>query len=199
MSRTVAAAVLVVLAIPAAAAQPSLAPPSAVATTAPVAEAPPATAAAAPSGRWLAIGVLSLDRAQVDGVRLQLDLLGGRARGAGVAGAVLAGGDQVNGTEVPAVSGVGYVAATVGLLGPLSLRGQLGLGGELGARATDAMATTADALSTTLVGEAGVTLGLDLGARWGLAAGAYLQTARDPAVGADATTTTWFAGLRRRR
>lgn len=178
-------------------AQPALTPPAAAP---PAVERPAASGgeAAAPE-RWLAIGALSIDGAQVDGARLQVDLLGGGLISAGLAGSVLARGDQVMATEVPAFTGLGYLAATVRLTGPLSLRGQLGVGGELSAHATDqATAMSADALSTTLITEGALTLGLDVGRRWGLTAGPIVQSAESPAVGVDPTTVTWFAGLRHR-
>ena len=178
-------------------AQPALTPPAAAP---PAVERPAASGgeAAAPE-RWLAIGALSIDGAQVDGARLQVDLLGGGVISAGLAGRVLARGDQVMATEVPAFTGLGYLAATVRLTGPLSLRGQLGVGGELSAHATDqATAMSADALSTTLITEGALTLGLDVGRRWGLTAGPIVQSAESPAVGVDPTTVTWFAGLRHR-
>lgn len=178
-------------------AQPALTPPAAAP---PAVERPAASGgeAAAPE-RWLAIGALSIDGAQVDGARLQVDLLGGGLISAGLAGSVLARGDQVMATEVPAFTGLGYLAATVRLTGPLSLRGQLGVGGELSAHATDqATAMSADALSTTLITEGALTLGLDVGRHWGLTAGPIVQSAESPAVGVDPTTVTWFAGLRHR-
>lgn len=182
-------------------AQPALTAPA----TVPVAAPPPAERPASSGGeaaapeRWLAVGALSIDGAQVDGVRLQVDLLGGGLISAGLAGSVLARGDQVMDTEVPAFTGLGYLAATVRLSGPLSLRGQLGLGGELSAHATDqATAMSADALSTTLITEGALTLGLDVGRHWGLTAGPIVQSTESPAVGVDATTVTWFAGLRHR-
>ena len=190
MPRPILAALFVVVATAATAtAQPALTAPAA----APPAERPPSSGgeAAAPE-RWL-------DGAQVDGVRLQVDLLGGGLISAGLAGSVLARGDQVMDTEVPAFTGLGYLAATVRLTGPLSLRGQLGIGGELSAHATDqASAMSADALSTTLVTEGALTLGLDVGRHWGLTAGPIVQSAESPAVGVDASTVTWFAGLRHR-
>lgn len=180
-----------------AAAQPALTPPSAAPA---VAERPASSSGDAPAPeRWLAVGALSIDGAQVDGVRLQVDLLGGGLISAGLAGSVLARGDQVMDTEVPAFIGLGYLAATVRLTGPLSLRGQLGLGGELSAHATDqATAMSADALSTTFITEGALTLGLDVGRHWGLTAGPIVQSAETPAFGAAATTVTWFAGLRHR-
>ncbi|MBL8624299.1 MAG: hypothetical protein JNK64_23535 [Myxococcales bacterium] len=199
MSRPILAALFVVATVATAAtatAQPALTAPAA----APPAERP-ASSGGEPASpeRWLAVGALSLDGAQVDGARLQVDLFGGGLIAAGLAGSVLARGDQVMDTEVPAFAGLGYLAATVRLTGPLSLRGQLGLGGELSAHATDqATAMSADALSTTLITEGALTLGLDVGRHWGLTAGPIVQSAESPAVGVDATTVTWFAGLRHR-
>lgn len=201
MPRSIVVALFLVtavgLAAATAAAQPALTPPAAAP---PAVERPAASGgeAAAPE-RWLAVGALSIDGAQVDGARLQVDLLGGGLISAGLAGSVLARGDQVMDTAVPAFTGLGYLAATVRLTGPLSLRGQLGIGGELSAHATDqATAMSADALSTTLITEGALTLGLDVGRHWGLTAGPIVQSAESPAVGVDVTTVTWFAGLRHR-
>lgn len=206
MPRPIAVALFLVTAVATAATGTAAAQPALTAPATAPAAAPPAVERPAASGgeaavpeRWLAVGALSIDGAQVDGARLQVDLLGGGLISAGLAGSVLARGDQVMDTAVPAFTGLGYLAATVRLTGPLSLRGQLGIGGELSAHATDqATAMSADALSTTLITEGALTLGLDVGRHWGLTAGPIVQSAESPAVGVDVTTVTWFAGLRHR-
>lgn len=150
-----------------------------------------------PDQSWFTLGAITDGTAW--GVRLQSDWLAGSNLSAGLFMSVLQRGEQVMGVRVPQASGGLFVAGSTGLVGPLWLRGQLGVGGAISAHASESSVLAGEDVTTaSLIGEAGLLLSVHLGDRFALFGGPVLQRAASPAPGYSADTVTIFFGLQHR-